>query len=80
MARVWLFTHLLFLSFAVCTQAFNLRKSKSDRIAGIFMIPESGEYILNSTDAKTACQRLNATIATTAQMDKALQLGFEKCK
>ncbi|XP_056138572.1 lymphatic vessel endothelial hyaluronic acid receptor 1-like [Lampris incognitus] len=44
------------------------------------MVPESGRYILNAKNATDACQYLNVSIATTAQMERALQLGLQTCK
>ena len=52
----------------------------SARVAGVFMIPETGTYQFTAAEARDACLRLNATIATREQMVVALQSGFETCR
>ncbi|XP_073328980.1 lymphatic vessel endothelial hyaluronic receptor 1b [Pagrus major] len=44
------------------------------------MLIEGGKYTFNFTAARAACLFLNVTIATTAQMDRAVQQGLETCK
>ncbi|CAL8296077.1 unnamed protein product [Boreogadus saida] len=51
----------------------------SARIAGVFMIPETGRYQFTAAEARDACLRLNATIATREQMEVALKSGFQTC-
>uniref|UniRef100_UPI003AB0D880 uncharacterized protein n=1 Tax=Centroberyx gerrardi TaxID=166262 RepID=UPI003AB0D880 len=84
MARVWLFAHFLFLSFAGFALAFDSSQikavPKSGRTAGVFIIPKGGDYIFNLTEARAACLFLNVTIATKAQMEKALQHGLQTCR
>lgn len=41
---------------------------------------EGGEYTFNFTAARAACVSLNVTMATTAQMDRAVQHGLQTCK
>ncbi|KAM7415143.1 hypothetical protein PAMA_019798 [Pampus argenteus] len=54
--------------------------SKSQRAGGVFMLIEGGRYTFNFTAARAACLFLNVTIATRAQLDRALQRGLETCK
>lgn len=44
------------------------------------MLIEGEKYTFNFTAAEAACLNLNATIATQAQMEQALQMGLETCK
>uniref|UniRef100_A0A8C5E3F7 Link domain-containing protein n=1 Tax=Gouania willdenowi TaxID=441366 RepID=A0A8C5E3F7_GOUWI len=54
--------------------------SQTRSFAGVFMLIEDGKYTLDFTAAKAACLDLNVTMATTAQMERALQHGLETCK
>uniref|UniRef100_A0A3B5JYH7 Link domain-containing protein n=1 Tax=Takifugu rubripes TaxID=31033 RepID=A0A3B5JYH7_TAKRU len=47
---------------------------------GVFLLPEGGEYSFSLSDAGAACLQLNATIASRAQVERALQLGLETCR
>uniref|UniRef100_A0A8C2Z669 Link domain-containing protein n=1 Tax=Cyclopterus lumpus TaxID=8103 RepID=A0A8C2Z669_CYCLU len=47
---------------------------------GVFMLIEGGRYTFNATAAAAACRSLNVTMATRAQMERALQRGLETCK
>ncbi|GLD61610.1 lymphatic vessel endothelial hyaluronic acid receptor 1-like protein [Lates japonicus] len=53
---------------------------QSQRVAGVFMIPEGGQYTLNFTAARAACLYLNVTIATKDQMERAVLRGLETCR
>ncbi|XP_069019055.1 lymphatic vessel endothelial hyaluronic receptor 1b [Embiotoca jacksoni] len=53
---------------------------QNHRAAGVFMLPEGGEYTLNFTAARAACLFLNVTMATREQMERAVQHGLETCK
>uniref|UniRef100_A0A3Q4B2R4 Link domain-containing protein n=1 Tax=Mola mola TaxID=94237 RepID=A0A3Q4B2R4_MOLML len=53
---------------------------QSDRVAGVFLLIDGGKYTLNFTAARAACRIINATIATRAQMERAVQHGLETCK
>ncbi|XP_059916255.1 lymphatic vessel endothelial hyaluronic receptor 1b isoform X2 [Gadus macrocephalus] len=82
MANLWFYSPVIFLSLSIHI-AFNQGQLKADpisaRIAGVFMIPETGRYQFTAAEARDACLRLNATIATREQMVVALQSGFETC-
>ncbi|KAF1386441.1 hypothetical protein PFLUV_G00094870 [Perca fluviatilis] len=84
MARFWFFTPLLILSFAAFLLASNsnlMKVPQSHRAAGVFMlIEEGGEYTFNFSAATAACPFLNVTLATRAQMERAVQRGLETCK
>ena len=53
---------------------------QSGRAAGVFLFIDEGKYTLNFTAARAACRIMNATIATEAQMERAVQHGLETCK
>ncbi|XP_044048417.1 lymphatic vessel endothelial hyaluronic receptor 1b isoform X2 [Siniperca chuatsi] len=83
MARFSFFTQFLLLSFAAFLLASNSNQIKvpqSHRAAGVFMLIEGGKYTFNFTAARAACLFLNVTIATKAQMERAVQHGLEMCK
>ncbi|XP_070764264.1 lymphatic vessel endothelial hyaluronic receptor 1b [Enoplosus armatus] len=84
MARFCFFTHFLLLSFAafLLSADSNLVRAvpRSHRAAGVFMLIEGGKYTFNFTAARAACLFLNVTIATVAQMERAVQHGLEMCK
>ncbi|TDH10048.1 hypothetical protein EPR50_G00091510 [Perca flavescens] len=84
MARFCFFTPLLILSFAAFLLASNsnlMKVPQSHRAAGVFMlIEEGGEYTFTFSAATAACPFLNATLATRAQMERAVQRGLETCK
>jgi len=48
--------------------------------AGVFLLIEGGRYTLDAAAAAAACRRLSVTVATRAQMERALQRGLETCK
>ncbi|KAK2842691.1 hypothetical protein Q5P01_012891 [Channa striata] len=52
----------------------------SHRVAGVFMLIDGEIYTMNFTAAAAACRALNVTLATSAQMERAVQLGLETCK
>ncbi|XP_034734758.1 lymphatic vessel endothelial hyaluronic receptor 1b [Etheostoma cragini] len=83
MARFGFFT-LFLLSFAAFLLASNsslIKVPQSHRAAGVFMLVEGGgQYTFNFTDARAACSFLNVSLATTAQMERAVQRGLETCK
>ncbi|GAA6215345.1 lymphatic vessel endothelial hyaluronic acid receptor 1-like [Lates japonicus] len=84
MARLWLFTQFLLLCFAALFPASECSViqviPQSQRVAGVFMIPEGGQYTLNFTAARAACLYLNVTIATKDQMERAVLRGLETCR
>ncbi|XP_069574753.1 lymphatic vessel endothelial hyaluronic receptor 1b [Brachyistius frenatus] len=53
---------------------------QNHRAAGVFMLPEGGDYTLNFRAARAACLFLNVTMATREQMERAVQHGLETCK
>ncbi|KAM9352310.1 lymphatic vessel endothelial hyaluronic receptor 1b [Symphorus nematophorus] len=53
---------------------------QSPRAAGVFLLIEGGKYTFNFTAARDACLFMNVTIATRAQMARAVQHGLEMCK
>ncbi|KAI3371003.1 hypothetical protein L3Q82_023652 [Scortum barcoo] len=60
---------------------FNLSPvPQSPGAAGVFMVTDGGEYTFNFTAARAACLSLNVTMATMAQMERALWGGLETCK
>lgn len=52
----------------------------SPRTAGVFLLTEGGRYTFTLAAARAACLQLNATIASRAQVERALQRGLETCK
>ncbi|XP_018540768.1 lymphatic vessel endothelial hyaluronic acid receptor 1 [Lates calcarifer] len=84
MARLWLFAQFLLLCFAALFPASECSViqviPQSQRVAGVFMIPEGGQYTLNFTAARAACLYLNVTIATKDQMEHAVLRGLETCR
>lgn len=54
--------------------------AEPQRAAGVFMLIEGGGYTFNFTAARAACLFLNVTIATRAQMERAVRRGLETCK
>ncbi|XP_030280883.1 lymphatic vessel endothelial hyaluronic receptor 1b isoform X2 [Sparus aurata] len=81
MARFSLLNQFLLLSFAAFLPAsISTKVPQSPRAAGVFMHLEGGEYTFNFTAARAACVSLNVTMATTAQMDRAVQHGLQTCK
>ncbi|KAM7003521.1 lymphatic vessel endothelial hyaluronic receptor 1b [Tautogolabrus adspersus] len=77
MARLLVFTLSLFWFFA----AFSLAPDSSlNKAAGVFLLIEGGVYTFNFTAARDACLFLNVTMATRAQMERAVQHGLETCK
>ncbi|XP_049928467.1 lymphatic vessel endothelial hyaluronic receptor 1b [Epinephelus moara] len=83
MVRFSFLTQVLFLSFAAFLLASDsslMKVPQSHRAAGVFMLIEGGEYTFNFTAARAACLFLNVTMATRAQMERAVQRGLETCK
>ncbi|KAK9516255.1 hypothetical protein VZT92_024196 [Zoarces viviparus] len=83
MARFSFFTRCLLLSFAACLLASDcnpIKVPQSPRAAGVFLLIEGGEYTFNFTAARAACLTLNATIASRAQMERAVRRRLETCK
>ncbi|XP_070829264.1 lymphatic vessel endothelial hyaluronic receptor 1b [Chaetodon trifascialis] len=82
MARYSFFSQFLLSSFAACFLASNPIKAvpQSYRATGVFMVIEGGKYTFNFTAARAACLLLNVTMATRAQMERAVQHGLQTCK
>ncbi|XP_075944837.1 lymphatic vessel endothelial hyaluronic receptor 1b [Anarhichas minor] len=83
MARFSFFTRCLLLSFAACLLASDCNPTKvpqSPRAAGVFLLIEGEDYTFNFTAARAACLILNVTIASRAQMERAVRRGLETCK
>ncbi|XP_074490456.1 lymphatic vessel endothelial hyaluronic receptor 1b [Sebastes fasciatus] len=83
MARFCFFTQLLLLSFAAFllpSDSDLIKVPQGHRAAGVFMLMEGGKYTFNFTAARAACLFLNVTMATRAQMERAVQSGLEMCK
>ncbi|KAM4572990.1 lymphatic vessel endothelial hyaluronic receptor 1b [Odontesthes bonariensis] len=84
MAGLCWFTQCLFLIFQAFvhpSESGHVKVvSESQKSTGVFMLIEGGKYTFNFADAKEACQFLNVTIATRAQVEKAQQRGLETCK
>lgn len=59
---------------------FLQKVSQSQSAAGVFMLIEGGRYTFNFTAARDACLFLNVTIASQAQMERAVRRGLETCK
>ncbi|XP_051884818.1 lymphatic vessel endothelial hyaluronic acid receptor 1-like [Pristis pectinata] len=60
----------------------NIQDIKYDecRVWGVFHIILEDEYNLNLSQAHKACQLFDSVLATKAQVDRALQQGFERCR
>ncbi|XP_054633732.1 lymphatic vessel endothelial hyaluronic receptor 1b isoform X2 [Dunckerocampus dactyliophorus] len=74
------FIRIMFTALLIVTASALLKALESQRSAGVFLLIEGGKYTFNFTDAHTACQSLNATMATAANMEEALQHSLETCK
>ncbi|KAM9569601.1 lymphatic vessel endothelial hyaluronic receptor 1b [Salvelinus alpinus] len=82
MARVWLFSCLLFtMAVYALTFEFNLIKvfPEVGRISGVSMVSYGNQYALNASQARAMCLFLNITIATREQVHTAQQHGLETC-
>ncbi|XP_024117670.1 CD44 antigen [Oryzias melastigma] len=84
MARLCIFCSTFLLSLAGFSEP---SESSLDKVipqsytsSGVFLLIEGGEYTLNFTAARDACLSLNVTMATKAQMERAIQHGLETCK
>lgn len=53
---------------------------QSARAAGVFLLTEGGAYTFSLSAARDACLLLNASLASRAQVERALQRGLETCK
>uniref|UniRef100_A0A3P8T3T9 Lymphatic vessel endothelial hyaluronic receptor 1b n=1 Tax=Amphiprion percula TaxID=161767 RepID=A0A3P8T3T9_AMPPE len=84
MARLCCFSQFLFQFLAVflLTSESSLIKvsPQSHSVAGVFMPNKEGTYTLNFTAARATCLFLNVTMATRAQMERAVQHGLETCR
>ncbi|XP_056907213.1 lymphatic vessel endothelial hyaluronic receptor 1b isoform X2 [Takifugu flavidus] len=79
MARVQLFLHLLLLFAPNLLHPVKARPQRPGA-AGVFLFPEGGKYSFSFSAARAACLQLNGTIASKAQVERALQLGLETCR
>ncbi|XP_006898103.1 PREDICTED: CD44 antigen-like isoform X2 [Elephantulus edwardii] len=50
------------------------------RYAGVFHVEKNGRYSISRTEAPDLCQAFNSTLATMAQMENTLKIGFETCR
>ncbi|XP_070084538.1 CD44 antigen isoform X9 [Equus przewalskii] len=50
------------------------------RYAGVFHVEKNGRYSISRTEAADLCKAFNSTLPTMAQMQKALNIGFETCR
>ncbi|KAM3610043.1 uncharacterized protein V6R79_024366 [Siganus canaliculatus] len=83
MARFDFTAQVFLLSFATCLLVCSsgpVQAPQVDRVAGVFMLIEGGEYTFNFSAASAACLFLNVTIATRAQMERAVLGGLQTCK
>lgn len=65
--------------FSLFTQMSAARPQRPGT-AGVFLLPEGGKYTFSFSAAAAACLQLNVTIASRAQVERALQHGLETCK
>ncbi|XP_024236122.1 lymphatic vessel endothelial hyaluronic receptor 1b [Oncorhynchus tshawytscha] len=82
MARVWLFSCLLFtMAVYALTFEFNLIKvfPEVGRNSGVSMVSYGNQYALNASQARAMCLFLNISIATWEQVHTAHQHGLETC-
>ncbi|XP_020492850.2 lymphatic vessel endothelial hyaluronic receptor 1b isoform X2 [Labrus bergylta] len=81
MARLFVFTLSLFWFFPAFLLASGSSLNKDHIAAGVFLLIEGGGvYTFNFTAARDACLFLNVTMATRAQVERAVQHGLETCK
>uniref|UniRef100_A0A3Q3E6M4 Link domain-containing protein n=1 Tax=Labrus bergylta TaxID=56723 RepID=A0A3Q3E6M4_9LABR len=81
MARLFVFTLSLFWFFPAFSLASGSSLNKDHIAAGVFLLIEGGGvYTFNFTAARDACLFLNVTMATRAQVERAVQHGLETCK
>uniref|UniRef100_A0A4X1SQT1 CD44 antigen n=1 Tax=Sus scrofa TaxID=9823 RepID=A0A4X1SQT1_PIG len=50
------------------------------RYAGVFHVEKNGRYSISKTEAADLCKAFNSTLPTMAQMEAALNIGFETCR
>lgn len=50
------------------------------RYAGVFHVEKNGRYSISRTEAADLCKAFNCSLPTMAQMEKALNVGFETCR
>uniref|UniRef100_A0A5F9CHN0 CD44 antigen n=1 Tax=Oryctolagus cuniculus TaxID=9986 RepID=A0A5F9CHN0_RABIT len=50
------------------------------RYAGVFHVEKNGRYSISRTEAADLCKAFNSSLPTMAQMQKALDQGFETCR
>ncbi|XP_037378363.1 CD44 antigen isoform X6 [Talpa occidentalis] len=50
------------------------------RFAGVFHVEKNGRYSISRTEAADLCKAFNTTLPTMAQMQNALEAGFETCR
>ncbi|XP_054580547.1 CD44 antigen [Eptesicus fuscus] len=50
------------------------------RYAGVFHVEKNGRYSISRTEAADLCKAFDCTLPTMAQMQKALDVGFETCR
>ncbi|XP_024912077.1 integumentary mucin C.1-like [Cynoglossus semilaevis] len=80
MTQFGFFCEIFFLCFASVIPTSKTGVSQGNTVAGVFMLIEGDTYTFDYTSAKAACLLLNTTIATKAQMERAMRRGLETCK
>ncbi|XP_040836033.1 CD44 antigen isoform X4 [Ochotona curzoniae] len=50
------------------------------RFAGVFHVEKNGRYSISRTEAEDLCKAFNSSLPTMAQMEQALEKGFETCR
>ncbi|XP_036619632.1 CD44 antigen [Trichosurus vulpecula] len=50
------------------------------RYAGVYHVEKNGRYSISRTEAADLCKAFNSTLPTLAQMQQALDIGFETCR
>ncbi|XP_068560635.1 LOW QUALITY PROTEIN: lymphatic vessel endothelial hyaluronic receptor 1b [Cebidichthys violaceus] len=83
MERFRFCTRCLLFSFAACLLASNsnlIKVPQRPGAAGVFLLMEGGGYTFDLAAARAACLALNVTVASRAQMERAVRLGLQTCK
>nr|XP_004660870.1 CD44 antigen isoform X6 [Jaculus jaculus] len=72
-------------AWGLCLVQLSLAQPQIDlnitcRYAGVFHVEKNGRYSISRTEAPDLCQAFNSTLPTMAQMERALDQGFETCR
>ncbi|XP_051000191.1 CD44 antigen isoform X4 [Acomys russatus] len=72
-------------AWGLCLLQLSLAQPQIDlnitcRYAGVYHVEKNGRYSISRTEAADLCKAFNSTLPTMAQMELALNKGFETCR